>query len=166
MVDAKSVKQANKDKAKQQKVARKSKQVTVDTVKEQALLNRQEKLEKDRELNRQRNEAADKKAISAQIKQLIEVNSLPYKGEIEHNFADGKKIKKLAVTAAIQKQLINGRLAIVKLGDSYHVVANEIAAKIAQRNDSYIVLLNTNTVEEIDEDDPYADFQIPDDLMW
>ena len=166
LVDKKALKKANKDKHKQQMVAQNSKQFAVSDAKEQAELKRQEKLGKDRALNQQRNEAAEKKAVSAQIKQLIEVNSLEYRGDVDYNFADGKKIKKLAVTADVQRQLSRGRLAIVKLGDSYRLVVSEVAEKIAQRNDSYIVLLNTKEAEVIEEDDPYADFQIPDDLMW
>lgn len=165
LTDEKSLKKANKAKHKQKNVERHSKQFVESDAKSQVEAKRLEKLEKDRQLNQKRNEAAEKKAISAQIKQLIEVNSIEYKGEVDYNFADGKKIKKIAVTADIQTQLSRGRLAIVKLGDTYHIVVNEIAAKIAQRNDSYIVLINTK-VEEVEEDDPYADYQIPDDLMW
>ena len=166
LVDKKALKKANKDKHKQQMVAQNSKQFAVSDAKEQAEAKQQKKLNKDRALNQQRNDAAEKKAISAQIKQLIEVNSLEYRGEVEYNFADGKKIKKLAVTADVQRQLSRGRLAIVKLGDSYRIVVSEVAEKIAQRNDNYIVLLNTKEAEVIEADDPYADYQIPDDLMW
>lgn len=166
LIDEKSMKKANKDKRKQQKVQRKSKQVVVDEVKEQARANQQIKIEKDRELNRVRDEAAEKKAIAAQIKQLIQLNALEYRGEVDYNFADGKKIKKLAVTEDIQKQLSRGRLAIAKLGDSYFVIVSEIAEKVAQRNDSYIVMINDRETEVVEEDDPYADYQIPDDLMW
>ena len=35
-----------------------------------------------------------------------------------------------------------------------------------QRDAQVIVLLNRNESVEVDEDDPYADYQIPDDLMW
>ena len=166
LVDKKALKKANKDKHKQQMVAQNSKQFAVSDAKEQAEVKQQEKLSKDRALNQQRNEAAEKKAVSAQIKQLIEVNSLEYRGEVDYNFADGKKIKKLAVTIDVQRQLSRGRLAIVKLGDSYHLVVSEVAEKIAQRNDSYIILLNAKETEMVEADDPYADFQIPDDLMW
>lgn len=38
--------------------------------------------------------------------------------------------------------------------------------KIAQRDASSIVLHSALSAEEQDEDDPYADFKVPDDLMW
>ncbi|MCU8645730.1 DUF2058 family protein, partial [Escherichia coli] len=36
----------------------------------------------------------------------------------------------------------------------------------AQRDATFIVLNSALSQEEQDEDDPYADFKIPDDLMW
>ncbi|MBD4641712.1 DUF2058 family protein, partial [Xanthomonas citri pv. citri] len=41
-----------------------------------------------------------------------------------------------------------------------------VADKIAQRDADSIVLNSALSQEEQDEDDPYADFKIPDDLMW
>ena len=38
--------------------------------------------------------------------------------------------------------------------------------KIRQRDENTVVLHNTRSSAEIEEDDPYAEFQIPDDLMW
>jgi hypothetical protein len=91
------------------------------------------------------------------------------KGEGEnvvgYNFTDGKQIKKIYVAPVVQKQLANGRLAIVKLADEYELVPAIIADKISQRNDS-VVLSQQAATSEPEEDDPYADFQIPDDLMW
>ena len=80
--------------------------------------------------------------------------------------ADQKKIKKLFVTAPLQAQLIKGQIAIVKLQQSYELVPSAVAEKIKQRNEAAIILLNKSVNIEPDEDDPYADYQIPDDLMW
>ena len=44
-----------------------------------------------------------------------------------------------------------------------------VAEKIKQRDESLVVMLTENTgvnADQEDEDDPYADFKIPDDLMW
>lgn len=166
LIDKKTVTQANKQKRKQAKVQRHSKQEVVDETKVQAQANRQQKVERDRELNKQRDDKAHKKAITAQIKQLIQTNSIDHKGEIEYNFTDGSKIKKMLVKGAIQQQLISGRLTIVKLGENYHVVVNQVANKIAERNSDYVIVANTTVEADDNEDDPYADYQIPDDLMW
>ncbi|MGV2836994.1 DUF2058 family protein, partial [Pseudomonas shirazensis] len=45
------------------------------------------------------------------------------------------------------------------------VIPREAAVKIQERDPGRILLLNTH-VEEADENDPYAAYKIPDDLMW
>jgi hypothetical protein len=87
-------------------------------------------------------------------------------GDVAYQFTDGTKIKKLYITQQLQNDLIKGRLAIAKLGDSYELLPAPAAEKIMQRDAQVIVLLNRNESIEVDEDDPYADYQIPDDLMW
>lgn len=171
LVDAKKAKQTDKAKRKQQKVARKSKEELVDETKVQAQQSRAEKAQRDRALNKQRQEEAEQKAIAAQIKQLIELNRLDKnQGDIAYNFTDDKKIKKIYVSESMQEQLIKGILAIVKLtvGDkmTYEVVPAVVAEKIALRDENCVVLVNEKSTETLDEDDPYADYQIPDDLMW
>ncbi|MBW8192328.1 DUF2058 domain-containing protein [Neiella marina] len=123
--------------------------------------------EKAKELNRQRDEAAKQKAIVAQIKQLIEVNRIDRaRGDISYNFTDGSVVKNVHVDQATQKELMKGRLAIVRYGEGYEVVPAGVADKIAQRDESLVVLNNLVDDKETDEDDPYAEFVVPDDLMW
>ncbi|MCX2944132.1 DUF2058 family protein, partial [Rahnella perminowiae] len=85
---------------------------------------------------------------------------------------DNNLIKKMVVDKATQSQLISGRLAIARLvadgsGESqYAIIPASVADKIAQRDASSIVLNSALSQEEQDEEDPYADFKVPDDLMW
>ena len=65
----------------------------------------------------------------------------------------------------MRSKLSNGSLAVVALGGGYEVIPREAAVKIQERDPGRILLLNTH-VEEADEDDPYAAYKIPDDLMW
>lgn len=166
LVDARKVSAANKEKHKQDKQQRKHKIETVDETKlnvQQALL---EKAERDRQLNFERDEQLRHKAIIAQIKQLIEVSRIPRdRAEIAYNFTDGTKIKKILVTQSILDQLSNGRLAIVKFDEQYSVVPKSVAEKIKLRDESYVVVSNVLQQTE-DADDPYAEYKIPDDLMW
>jgi len=128
---------------------------------------KEEKAEKDRLLNQQKEDAALKKAVQAQIRQMIEVNKIrKEEGDIAYHFKDDKKVKKLYISQEMHNQLSNGVLAIVKLDDSYELVAEPVAAKISQRDESYILVCNDRQEDIDDEDDPYADFKIPDDLMW
>lgn len=125
------------------------------------------KTERDKELNRKKNEKASEKAVLAQIKQLIHSNQIDNTdGEISYQFSDGKSIKKIYINELLQTQLINGLIAITKLEESYLLVPRVIAEKISQRDAAFVIVLNKNEIEEIDENDPYADYKIPDDLMW
>lgn len=168
LVDEKTAKKNKKEKAKQQKMQRKNQIEVVDEAAELAEQARKEKADKDRKLNEQRQAAAEQKAVAAQIKQMIENNRIDRKDcEQAYNFTDGTAVKKINVNDEIQRQLGIGRLAIVKLSDNYEVVPFPVAEKIAARDDSYIVVLNEKSADDtVDEDDPYAEFEIPDDLMW
>ena len=166
LVSKDQAKKNKSEKQKQRKQQLKTKTEVVDETKEQVKQAQAEKAERDRELNRQKKEADDRKAIKAQIKQLIQLNRLDRgEGETAYNFTDGKKIKKIYVTDEIMNQLSKGRLSIAKLGDEYEVIPTAVAEKIKQRNENYIIVCNEQT-NEVDEDDPYADYKIPDDLMW
>lgn len=166
LVDKKKAKQIDKDKRKQQKVARKSSEQTVDEVKLAAEQARAEKAARDKQLNAERNALAQQKAIAAQIVQLVSNNKQSKGGgDIAYNFTFGKKIKKIYVSAEVQKHLIAGRLIIVVLDDVAELVPRVVAEKIAERDDALLVW-PAKTSQPVEEDDPYADYQIPDDLMW
>ena len=111
--------------------------------------------------------------IRDRIKQLIEMNRITLsRGDIGYNFTDGNLIKKIYVDKTTQAQLISGRLAIARLvtdssaESEYAIIPASVADKIAQRDASYIVLRSELSEQAKDEDDPYADFVVPDDLMW
>ncbi|MGF1690642.1 DUF2058 domain-containing protein [Photobacterium kagoshimensis] len=157
------------DKKKLKKAAKGSKKSRVQAREAKAAVeaNRAAQLEQDKNLNRLKNEEVQKKEFQAQVKQLIEMNRIDRKnGDIGYNFTDGTLVKKIYVDKTMQDQLVRGRLAIVRLSDSYEVIPSVVADKIAQRDESSIVLNNVVENDEPDEDDPYADFVIPDDLMW
>lgn len=158
--------QTKSAKRKQAKINRKHKIDSVDQDKVAAEKLMAEQAEKARQLNQEKNRQAEQKAIQAQIKQLITSNSQSTgKPQISFNFTDNNKIKKIEVSNQIHKHLSNGLLAIARDGEQYFLVPNKVAEKIAERSASVIIPLESTT-EEIDGDDPYADYQIPDDLMW
>lgn len=171
LVDTKKAKSADKAKRKQAKVARKSKDTQLNEAQLAVEKAKADKLASDRELNRQRLAEADKKAIAAQIKQLVNLNKVTHsQGDIGYNFVDAGKIKKIYVTNKLQDELSHGQLAIVRIMQGkqaqYELVPSAVATKIAQRDAEAIVLLNEKDQAVDDADDPYAAFQIPDDLMW
>ncbi|PTA74713.1 DUF2058 domain-containing protein [Serratia sp. Nf2] len=162
----------SKKMAKVQRTAKKSR-VQAREAREAVEENKKAQLERDKQLNEQQKQAALSKEYKAQVKQLIEMNRIVLaKGDIGFNFTDGNLIKKILVDKATQTQLINGRLAIARLvvenreECEYAIIPASVADKIAQRDVASIVLHSALSQEEQDEDDPYADFKVPDDLMW
>ncbi len=126
---------------------------------------KQDKVAKDRALNDQKNREAEQNMIRAQIAQLIEMNAVAERGEIEFSFPEQNLIKTLRVTDRQRGALTAGTLAIVKLADTYSLVPRKTAEKIAERDTSIVLLCNTETGDQ-QYDDEYADYQVPDDLMW
>lgn len=166
IVDQKKAKQIKQEQRKEAR-SRPKGQLQLDESKEQARRSRAEKLQRDRELNEQQQAEAGKKAIQAQIIQLISMNRIDRQGgDVAYQFTDGTKIKKIHVTRKLQDELSKGRLAIARLGETYELLPAPAAKKIMQRDQQTIVLLISDDNVEVDEDDPYADYQIPDDLMW
>jgi uncharacterized protein YaiL (DUF2058 family) len=164
LADAKKVKKVKKEKHQQKTQAGKNNIIDSSsvTLAQQA---KAEQVARDRELNRQKQADLSHKSILAQVKQIIETNTISSKGEMGFNFVDGKLVKKLYVAKKVHDELSRGLLAIAKLNEQYCLIPAAVAEKIMQRDASSIVLLNTKQ-QNVDEDDPYADYQIPDDLMW
>jgi len=162
----KQINKENHSKRKKAKQQKKSKTKEVDESKLLAQKAAEEKRLRDIELNKQKEETAKQKAIVAQIKQLIEMNKISSgEGETAYNFEDNKIIKRLYVTDPQHDQISRGKLAIVNLNESYELVASQVAEKIKDRDASYIIVLNDSVAGD-DLDDEYADYKIPDDLMW
>ena len=162
---AKSIKS---DKRKQEQQQRNNKVVVVDEAKELAKQTLAEKAERDRELNLAKKQIEEQKQLMAQVKQLIELNKQDRDTDgVAYNFTDLNKVKTLYVSEAMREAIIKGRLAVVKFGEAYEVVTTEVAKKIADRDaTSVIVNYEQSTEKVVSKDDPYANYQIPDDLMW
>jgi uncharacterized protein YaiL (DUF2058 family) len=166
VVDEKKAKKLKKEQRKAAKQIPKGQQQVNETA---ALAKKSmaEKSARDRDMNRQQQDAVNAKAIAAQIKQLITTNRIHRDGgETAYQFTDGKKIKKIYVTNLLHTQLSKGLIAIVLLDGQYELVPAAVADKISQRDGNIVFMQTRSNTDVIDEDDPYADYQIPDDLMW
>jgi uncharacterized protein YaiL (DUF2058 family) len=168
LVDDKKANKVKKEKYKTQKQQIKQhKETPSDEARLQAQRAQAEKAERDRLLNQQRQAEAERKAIAAQIRQLIETNRISERdGEVAYNFTDGSKVKRLYISEELHRQLGRGRLAIVRLGEGYELVPTPVAEKIRQRDEACVVVCDQPSGDQPDAEDPYADYQIPDDLMW
>jgi uncharacterized protein YaiL (DUF2058 family) len=166
LIDDKKANEIKKAKHKQAKQQRKNKIETVDKTKLAVQQAQTEKVEHDRQLNLQRKAEAERKAIAAQVRQLIEMNRQSRDdGDMTYSFTDGTLVKRIHVTGTQLKQLSHGHLCIVKLDEQYELIPTLVAEKI-QLRDKHTQIYSNQPTEVPDEDDPYADFQVPDDLTW
>jgi len=167
LVSKQQVKKANQEKTRKKKQQRNTKQKTVD---ENALKRQQlaeEKAKRDRELNRKKQEQAHNKAISAEINQLITANLLSRDEncDISYHFEHRNKVNHIYIDEKMKQQLIKGKLGIARIEGRYELVPLSTAEKIKQRNEKRIILIDVEK-PAIAADDPYADYQVPDDLIW
>jgi len=166
LVSKDKLNKAKKSRYKQQKAEKQNRDGDANEATASARRIAAEKAARDRELNQQRKEVADRKAIQAQIRQLVEMNRLPKDdGEVGYNFQDGTAIRKLFVSQDSHDKLGRGLLAIIRFDTGYEVIPTVVAEKIKLRDESCIVS-NAATQKENRGDDPYADYKVPDDLMW
>ncbi|MED5388363.1 MAG: DUF2058 domain-containing protein [Pseudomonadota bacterium] len=166
LADQKKARRAKQQKRQEANQARRG-EIELEDPAERARRQRAEKAEADRQREAERKAEREKKEIAAQIKQMIEQSRLDrQQGDVAYQFVQDKKIKKAWVTTKQQGQLERGQIAIVALGDSYELVPTVVAEKIRQRDTASVLLLNERGSQAEDEDDPYKDFPIPDDLMW
>ena len=166
LVDKKKVKQANHEKSNQKKAERRTGTESVDVARQGALEAQRRNAERARELNAQRVAVSTQKAIAAQIAQMVrQTRQSQGAGDIAYNYTHGNKIYRIYVSAEVQAQLIAGHLVIVCQNGAAELVPKVIANKIAERDASLVVWVN-KAGTEVDVDDPYAAFKVPDDLMW
>ncbi|MCE3261194.1 MAG: hypothetical protein K0R43_273 [Pseudoduganella sp.] len=166
LVDKKKVNKVQQDKSKQWKEERRTGVQSVDETREAALELQRKNAERARELNAQRDAAAAQKAILAQVVQMVQQHRQSKgHGEVAYNFTLGSKIDRIYVSNAVQQHLVNGRLVIVVLDDVAELVPKVVADKIAERMPELVVTVK-KPVTEPAEDDPYADYKIPDDFTW
>ncbi len=157
----------NEKKLKKAKKGSKKSRVQAREVKAAVEENKRLQQQRDKELSTQQKEQRLSKEVQAQIKQLIEMNKIDLAdGDIKYNFTDGTLVKSLYTPALIRDQLVKGILAIARYEESYVVIPSSVANKIAQRDELVIIAQNETESDAVDEDDPYADFVVPDDLMW
>lgn len=157
--------QANKAKADKRKAKKNSKKAVVQN--DEATDVKQQKAERDRELNKARDAEKARKAARSEAKQLVERHKETVKesdDNVAYNFVHHNKVKTIWVNALQFTQLSKLILSIVCMDEKYYLVPADIAKRISERCPDWIIEIKKE--EKPDEDDPYAEYQIPDDLMW
>jgi uncharacterized protein YaiL (DUF2058 family) len=140
------------------------------------------KAERDRALQRERNEKAAARALRGELRQLIrqhDQRTPPHDDDVPYNFLHGKRIKRIYVTREHQAALSRGTLVIVNDEGRYHLVADAIAERIRARDPKRIIAAHgaahgttpaaapgEAAAAPNPDDEYYAKFQVPDDLDW
>lgn len=130
---------------------------------------KQEKLAKDQALNLEKQKILEEKALKASIIQMIKQHKVKdISGDVTYQFIDEGKIKKVYLSQQVYNALVTGSLVIAKDQDSYAYLPKALADKIDQKMPGFILVNNNseNNDQATDEEDPYAAYVIPDDLMW
>jgi len=128
----------------------------------------QKKAERDRQLNQERQQQQAQKAVKAELHQLIDSNRLKnVGGDMAYNFVDGTAVKTLNVNADTHKRLVADKIRIVRFKGNYALLPEATAEKVAQRDSSVLIPLakKDDTLSKEDEEF-YAQFEVPDDLIW
>jgi uncharacterized protein len=126
-----------------------------------------QKVARDLELNRGQQEKAQRRALRAQVEQLVEQARLPrLESDDYYSFFDGAKVCRVAVDAQRRAQISDGKLAIVRYRGHHEVVPAEAAQRIRERDETALIVRDADDKKAVPDDDPYRDFAVPDDLTW
>ncbi|HLR17640.1 MAG TPA: DUF2058 domain-containing protein [Alcanivoracaceae bacterium] len=164
LASSKQARRAEHEKRQARHRAKKGKELSTAEVARQR---QAEQAERSRLLNEQREAEQRERALRAEIQQLIETHQVARQGgEQSYQFVHGKQIAKIYVLENMIRPLSSGQMGIVFWADRYEVLPREALERLAERDETVIVSWHKETEQTPAEDDPYADFPIPDDLMW
>lgn len=129
---------------------------------------KEQKLAKDQALDLEKKRLLQGKELKAAIVQMISQHKIhQLDGDVAYQFIDESKVKKIYLNQQIYNALVSGSLVIAKEDDGYAVLPKILADRIDAKMTGFIIVNNSQKNEQItDEEDPYAAYVIPDDLMW
>lgn len=121
----------------------------------------------DKELNAAREtkrleqeKSAQGRNIIAHAQQAIEA------GEQSFHYTQGTTVKTLLLSEEQHRHLSRGLLAVAALDNKAALIPSIAAQKLEERSPDLLLTWHKGKDDTPDENDPYADYQIPDDLMW
>lgn len=158
--------------AREQVLARHGKKPPAPTdIQREAERARADKVERDRALAAERRQKAQAAELAAQARQIIQDRKVPRTGELEYRFTVDGAIRTLLVDDGLRRQLASGALVIARLHDRFELLPRVAAEQVRARSADLIVLDHgapgAAAGPATSEDDAYyAQFKVPDDLMW
>ena len=127
---------------------------------------KEQKNQQDLLLNLGRDQELEKKSIQHQIDQLIQANQIKIAkdADVSYHFTHNDKIKSIYVNEEQKDQIVSGRIVIAELKKGFVLIGHGVAKRVEEKDKIRVVILAQEV--EFEEDDPYAQFVVPDDLMW
>lgn len=126
--------------------------------------------EKDKMLNEQRfAEATARGQVRGLISEFTKFAiKVPNNAEIKFNYTIDNKIYSLYLDEKLQAELLRGQLGVVRYEDKSYLVPHKLAERVKLLVPQWCGYLwqSDGSKAVVVEDDPYADYAIPDDLMW
>ena len=166
LVDQKKAKKLSKQAVHEQRTG----QSTEAELKAKIAQDQLEKQQKDLAIAQQKQELLQQKELKAAIIQMINQHKIGNTdGDVAYQFIDGT-VKKVYINQQIYNALVSGSLVIAKNQDeSYAFLPAALAERIEAKMTGFILVNNTkvsDNTQTTEEEDPYAAYVIPDDLMW
>ncbi len=158
--------------AREQQKARQAKESTEsDQIRREAERARELKAEKDRALEAERKARARAGELAAQARQIVQDKKLPRLGESEYRFTADGAIRTILVDDDQRRKLSAGSVVIARLGDRYELLPRAAGEKVRERDAGLIVLDHGQAgdapaVSSSEDEAYYAQFKVPDDLVW
>ena len=123
----------------------------------------------DQKRNQQQQLQVKQNEEKARINQIVDQAKIKdYDGDTAFNFQFNNKVKTLYLNKENYDYLVTGSIGLCQIDNVIFILPNSTVSKINEINPVYVVLHQDklNTTLKTGEGDPYADYHIPDDLMW
>ncbi|MEM7408026.1 MAG: DUF2058 family protein [Pseudomonadota bacterium] len=112
----------------------------------------------------------EERALRQRVHQLITDNHEPRgeEAQVPFHFVKGSRVKRIYVTEDQQRRLSADELAVAAMKGRHYVIPTPVAQQIHELIPPYFISMGAQDqdINLTDVDDEYAEFQVPDDLMW
>lgn len=166
----KQAKKARRDKTKREREARRQGRQSEEAARlaRDVAAAEQAKRERDLQLAEQQKQERARRESQGAAAQLIAqhgIKPVPSDDVTPYSYSIAGKIRKLAVSAPQRQQLADGKLGIVRHAGSAKLLDRDVAQRLQALIPDQIWLVEPQD-DAPDPDDPYAGYEVPDDLMW
>ncbi len=167
----KQAKKARREKAMSEKQARKQ---GTSPAEEQALAQQvataqADKRARDRQLNAELKAQREAREIEHSVAQILSRNKIESDANpadsVDYSYTIDNKIRRIEVSDTQRSDLAEGRLAVVRHREISALVPRQVAERLMEKIPERVWLVSKQDAPA-QADDPYAEYKVPDDLVW